>query len=91
MDVLKKLPNIGVEIEKQLHQIGIRKTEDLKQLGSQETWLKIQAIDPSACYNKLLSLEGAVQGVNKKELTLNEKKKLKNFYYEHKRSDSIKR
>ena len=52
MGELSKLPNIGPVVEEQLHQAGIKTTEELRKTGSRDAWLKIKAIDPSACYNK---------------------------------------
>lgn len=84
MERLKELPNIGPEIEKQLNQVGIKNKADLEFIGSREAWQRIHAIDPSACYNKLLALEGAIRRINKNELTQAEKNELKIFYSEQK-------
>lgn len=82
MNELSKLHNIGPEIERQLNVVGIYTLEDLENLGSQEAWLKIQEMDPSACYNRLLALEGAIQGIPKKQLSQEDKDWLKSFYKE---------
>ena len=81
---LADLPNIGKEIEDQLKQIGIFTYDDLCRIGAEQTWLKIQAIDPSACINKLLALEGTIQGVKKTLLAEERKLALKEFYSMHK-------
>lgn len=65
MEQLSKLPNIGKVLEKQLQEVGIFTYEQLKQTGAKEAWLKIQAIDSSACLHRLLALEGAIQGMKK--------------------------
>lgn len=65
MEKLSDLPNIGKEVERQLNQVGIMNKEDLENTGSTEAWLKIQAIDPSACIHRLMALEGAIQGIKK--------------------------
>ena len=65
MNSLSKLPNIGKVLEKQLNEVGIYTIEDLKQIGSQEAWLKIKHRDPSACFHRLMALEGAIQGIKK--------------------------
>jgi len=49
--------------QKQLNTIGINTLEDLVETGSREAWLRIRAIDSSACYNRLCGLEGAIQGI----------------------------
>ncbi|MGN1171130.1 MAG: TfoX/Sxy family DNA transformation protein, partial [Lachnospiraceae bacterium] len=63
MGELSKLPNIGKTVEEQLLQVGIRSADDLKKVGAKAAWLKIQAIDESACIHRLMALEGAIQGV----------------------------
>ena len=67
--------------------LGDVELDTLKQLeetGAQEAWLKIQAIDPSACIQRLQGLEGAVRGIPKKELPEEVKAELKEFYRQHK-------
>lgn len=85
MGELSKLPNIGKIIEEQLNQVGIVTEDDLKAIGSKQAWLKIQAIDESACIHRLLALEGAIQGVKKTALPDNLKAELKEFYQWHKK------
>lgn len=84
MEDLTKLPNIGKEMEKQLKQAGINTYDELIDIGSREAWLRIQAFDPSACYNRLCGLEGAIQRVRWHELPPQTKAALKTFYEEHK-------
>ena len=67
MGELSKLPNIGPKVEEQLHEVGITTYEQLKEMGSQQAWLKIKAIDDSACMHRLLALEGAIQGIRKSD------------------------
>ncbi len=80
MSELSKLPNIGKSVEQQLLQIGITTPEQLTQIGSIQAWLNIKAIDPSACYNRLCALEGAIQGIRWHNLDENIKLELKEFY-----------
>ena len=70
MGELSKLPNIGPKVEEQLQEVGITTYEQLKEMGSQQAWLKIKAIDDSACMHRLLALEGAIQGIRKSELSV---------------------
>lgn len=56
MGELAKLPNIGKVVEEQLNQVGITTYEELKELGSRQAWLRIKAIDDSACIHRLYSL-----------------------------------
>lgn len=80
MGELSKLPNIGKEVERQLNEVGITTVDQLQDIGSKEAWLRIKAIDESACINRLYGLEGAVQGVKKTMLSPEEKADLKGFY-----------
>ena len=70
MGELSKLPNIGAVVEEQLNQVGINTYDQLKEMGSRQAWLKIKAIDDSACINRLYGLEGAVQGIKKASFQL---------------------
>ncbi len=81
---LSRLPNIGGVVEKQLMDVGINTFEDLKRAGSKNAWLKIRAVDESACIHRLYSLEGAIRGIRKSELPQEIKDDLKNFYNAHK-------
>lgn len=85
MGKLSKLPNIGNEIERQLNQVGVTTYDELKHLGAENAWLRIQGIDESACMNRLLALEGALQGVKKTLLTDERKLELKKFYNLHRK------
>ena len=80
MGELQKLPNIADKLEGQLTEVGITTIEELKQTGSREAWLRIAAIDPSACYMRLCALEGAIQGVRWHNLEDGTKKDMKAFY-----------
>lgn len=82
MGELSKLPNIGKTVEAQLIQVGIDTTEKLKEIGAKEAWIKILEIDESACINRLMALEGAIQGVKKSLLSDEVKADLKDFYLE---------
>lgn len=53
MGELAKLVNIGPKLEEQLRQVGVSTSEELKAAGSREVWLRIKAIDPSACIMRL--------------------------------------
>lgn len=84
MGELSKLPNIGKTLEDQLTKAGIQTVSQLKKAGSREAWLKIKALDPSACYNRLCALEGALRGIRWHDLDEETKAELKMFYSEHK-------
>jgi DNA transformation protein len=80
MGELQKRPNIAEKLEAQLIEVGISSFDELKQTGSREAWLRIAAIDPSACYMRLCALEGAIQGVRWHHLDEGMKRELKTFY-----------
>ena len=80
MGELSKRPNIGKVLEKQLNDIGINTLDELIDLGSKEAWLKIREIDESACLNRLMALEGAIQNIRWHNLSEEDKDNLRNFY-----------
>lgn len=84
MGELKTLPNIADKLEAQLVQVGVPTIAELNLIGSREAWLRIAAIDPSACYMRLCALEGAIRGVRWHHLDEDTKKELKAFYEHHK-------
>lgn len=86
MGELSKLPNIAAKLEAQLTEVGVSSVEALKETGSREAWLRIAAIDPSACYMRLCALEGAIRGVRWHNLDEETKSELKVFYQANKRS-----
>ena len=85
MGELSKLPNIGKVVEKQLNDVGINTVDDLINIGSKEAWLKIKEIDESACLNRLMALEGAIQDIRWHNLSQEDKKNLKEFYNSQKK------
>ena len=87
MSELSSLPNIAEKLELQLTQVGITTAAELRAAGSREAWLRILAVDSSACFNRLCALEGAVRGIRWHYLDDNTKAELKAFYNEHKRGN----
>lgn len=84
MGELANLPNIGKVVEEQLNSVGIETTKQLVQTGAENAWLKIQAIDSSACIHRLLALEDAIRGIKKTDIPAERKAELKEFYNSHK-------
>lgn len=80
MGELSKLPNIGKVVEEQLNEVGISTYDQLKETGSKQAWLKIRAIDESACIHRLYGMEAAIRGIKKTELPQEVKEVLKEFY-----------
>ena len=84
MSHLRTLPNIGPQLELQLIDAGIECPEQLALAGSREAWLRIRLRDPSACFNRLCALEGALQGVRWHYLPQDTKEQLRTFYHANK-------
>ena len=80
MGELRELPNIGTTLEIRLKRVGIATAEDLIALGSREAWMRIKAIDSTACLNTLYALEGAIHGVKWPNLSEGIMNNLKDFY-----------
>ena len=80
MGRLSKLPNIGKVLEEQLNDVGINTADDLMDIGSKEAWLKIKDVDESACLNRLMALEGAIQNIRWHDLSDEDKDNLRDFY-----------
>lgn len=76
---------MGKVVEKQLNEVGINTVDDLINIGSKEAWLKIKKIDESACINRLMALEGAIQNIRWHNLSDDDKENLKEFYNSKKR------
>lgn len=84
MGELANLPNIGTVVEQQLNDVGIHTLAELTAVGTEEAWLRIQAIDSSACIHRLLGIEGAICGIKKALLPEERKAALRTFYQQHK-------
>ena len=82
MSDLQRHSNIGAKIAEQLMAVDINSFEQLAQTGSRAAWLRIKAIDPSACLNRLMSLEGAIQNVRWHHLSNADKAALRAFYHD---------
>ncbi|MBE0640248.1 MAG: TfoX/Sxy family DNA transformation protein [Bacteroidales bacterium] len=68
MKKLSHLPNINPQLEAKLLAAGIDSPETLRERGSRNAFMRIKMMDSGACYNMLLSLEGAIQGRLMEEL-----------------------
>lgn len=80
MGELSKLPNIGKVLEGQLNDVGIDNVNELINIESRKAWSNIKEIDESACLNRLMALEGSIQGIRWHDLSDEDKKNLKDFY-----------
>ena len=77
---LTQLPNIGKVVAEKLFQVGITRPEELRALGSEQSFIRLQTIDETACLSMLQALEGAVQGIRWHDLPKERKEELKEFY-----------
>ncbi len=80
MSELTKLPNVGKVLEKLLLESGITTIAELKEMGTMEAFMRIKAIDPSACLHMLYGLCGAIEGIPDKLLSQEKKEELKALY-----------
>jgi len=79
MGKLLHLPNISQELENKLLSVGIDAPEMLREKGSRNVFVKIKTIDSSACFDMLMALEGAVQGLLSDELDRKTRTELTEF------------
>jgi len=79
MKKLSHLPNISLQLEARLVATGIDTPDKLRQKGSRNAFMKIKMMDSSACFNMLLSLEGAIKGRLMEELDEATKLELKQY------------
>ncbi len=77
MDDLTLLPNIGPVLADKLNRIGVTNLDELVATGSVDAVIRIGVTDPSACYNMLYALEGAIRGVRWHALTKGDREKIK--------------
>jgi DNA transformation protein len=82
MDDISKLPNIGPVLAQKLAEIGITNHGDLAAVGSVEVVLRIGHTDPSACYNMLYAIEGAIRGVRWHAIPKEERAEVKDRFDE---------
>ena len=82
---LTSLPNIGPVLAQNLRTIGVENPDMLRAMGAEEAWLRIRLqVDSGACLHQLQALAGAVEGLPKKELSVQRKEELKTFFNSHK-------
>ncbi len=79
MGKLSNLPNISSDMEAKLTAAGIDTPEKLREKGSRNAFMRVKMIDSAACYNMLLSLEGAIRGQLLEELDSDIRQELKVF------------
>ncbi|MDX9943136.1 MAG: TfoX/Sxy family protein [Bacteroidales bacterium] len=80
LNYLTQLPNLGKTLAVKLIQAGIHNPIELQSAGAENAFLRIRAIDPDACLNMLLALEGAIQGIRWHNLDPSRKEELKAFF-----------
>ena len=80
MGDLSQQINIGKELERKLMEVGITSYAELKNIGSEQAFLRLRAVDPSACLNMLCALDGAIACIRWHDLPARRKSELKEFY-----------
>ncbi|GHU77616.1 competence protein TfoX [Clostridia bacterium] len=81
MSALSDLPNVGKVLEGSLLEIGIETPEQLRHIGAEETFIRIRMqVDPGACLHMLYGIQGAIDGVQDKFLSVQTKEHLRLFY-----------
>ncbi len=80
MSALSGLPNLGKVLEQNLLKAGISTPEQLRETGAKETFIRIRAIDNTACLHMLYGVQGAIEGIKDSFLSDNIKADLKEFY-----------
>lgn len=83
MPALTDLPNIGPHAAERLHAAGIDDAAQMAALGAGEAWLRLQTIDSGVCPHQLQTLEGAVLGIPKAQLSAERKAELGAFAAAH--------
>ena len=78
---LTQLPNIGKVVAEKLIQVGITTPDELRALGTEQSFIRLQTMDATACLSMLQALEGAVQGIRWHDLPRERKEELKAFYH----------
>ena len=79
-DMKIKAINIGSTLSDKLLSAGINSIEALKSEGSENAFIRIRTIDPSACLNMLYALEGAIRDIRWHNLEESRKNELKDFF-----------
>lgn len=81
---LTSLPNIGNKLAEALIMIGIYDEKILKENGSENVWLRLRDDTKFSNLNTLLSIEGAIRGTKKKDLSEEVISDLKEIYKKYK-------
>lgn len=79
MSKLIHLPNINQFLEQQLLNAGISSPEMLRIKGSRNVFFQLKTIDSGVCFDTLLALEAAVEGIPVEELKIETIQELKLF------------
>ena len=78
---ISSLPNVGKDLTQKLLTLGIDTPEKLRKTGTEQTYLRIKALDPGACFSLLCAIEGAIHGIRWHNLPPERKQELKHFFY----------
>jgi DNA transformation protein and related proteins len=75
-----KAINIGSTLSDKLLSSGINSIDQLRSVGSEDAFIRIRTIDPTACLNMLYALEGAIMDIRWHDLEISRKNELKDFF-----------
>ncbi len=89
--IQKECKNIGTKTAPMLYEIGIRKREDLITMGAEEAYFQIWKSHPTMTIHPLYlwALEGAIEGIDYREIPEQRKKDFKKFVQELKNALTI--
>jgi DNA transformation protein len=81
VSALSDLPNVGKVLEDNLRKINIETPEQLQRMGAEEAFIRIRMqVDPSACLHMLYGIQGAIDGIPDRFLSVQTKERLRLFY-----------
>ncbi|WP_125718713.1 TfoX/Sxy family protein [Flavobacterium ustbae] len=78
-NTVSQMPNIGDTLANKLIEAEIHDPSELRALGTENAFIKVKTIDPTACINMLYALEGAIQNIRWHNLDKNRKAELREF------------
>jgi DNA transformation protein len=77
---LEDLPNISTKLASLLREIGINSPVELLNAGTLQTFERLKAVEPDACFSKLCAIQGAIDGIRWHNLTPAKKEELRQWF-----------
>ncbi len=91
MNRLRDMRNISQDMERKLIEVGIETPEELYNVGSCRAWIRLTKLYPDLGINKLMGLEGAIEGIRWPRLRILTRRYLQDFYKNHYREINMKK